>query len=809
MEFVNYILLAIRSLAAKGRSNGIKILALGLGLAVSLVLLTKVCFEQTYDNFYDGADRIAYLREVVVQNGSEMTYGQTPGGIARRMKEFFPQVEMSTRCTSFASDTKLTLKETQQKATVGWAYMADSCFFQVLDRKCLAGNLVESMDVKGNAVVSATMALRMSKSRNPQQAAEEAIGKVFTLETKENVEFTITGVFEDYPANASVRPDVVVSLASIGMMMYDGSDGILGNDRYKSFVKLINRESIGVINTDMNKFVENYLPVKELKEVGFEINLRAYPYDNFHNEDQSSRNMMLVLALVAVALLITSILNYLLIVLSTTVNRSREMALRKCLGSDTTDMYAMMAAESLVHTVLAAALAIILIVACGGVVEQLSGTAVTDLFAGMPLAIALVVVVIVFLINAIVPAAMYNRIPVATVFRNFVAGKRIWKRVLLSVEFSAVSFLGVLLTIISLQYSKVTNTDLGFECEQTAFVNIDGLQDSQKKTLVNEIRALAEVADATLCSSQPFEGYSGNNLFRPNDESQQFNISDAYYSDGRWMDVLGIKIVRGRGFTEGMQPDQEVIIDTDCEERLKLQTGWDDVIGKEIVVTEHSTSASPLVIRGVMERVTQTLYHDEDFPRQRPMVAFYQNPDQSCRMFRYIIIKYHNLSAEAIAKTNELMKGIVHDRELETIAFKNERLVDFKGTLNIRNSILVGGIVTLLIAIIGLIGYTIDEAKRRSKEIAIRRVSGALFSEIRSMFIKDIMMIAVPSAIVGCAFAGVAASRWQEQFILKAGLPWWVFVLTFVFTIALVGIISDLYVNKIAKSNPAESLKTE
>ena len=88
-------------------------------------------------------------------------------------------------------------------------------------------------------------------------------------------------------------------------------------------------------------------------------------------------------------------------------------------------------------------------------------------------------------------------------------------------------------------------------------------------------------------------------------------------------------------------------------------------------------------------------------------------------------------------------------------------------------------------------------------------MNGAQFSEIRGMFLRDIMMIAVPSAILGCVISGFAASRWEQQFLVKAGLPWWAFTVTFIATMVIVAVISDIYVLKIANSNPSESLKTE
>jgi len=101
MTLSTYITLALKTLPAKGRRNGIKILTLSLGLAVGLVLASKVCFEQTYDDFHTAASRIVYLTEMVEQNGEYGSFPQTSGGIAPLMKEHYPEVEEATRMTFF------------------------------------------------------------------------------------------------------------------------------------------------------------------------------------------------------------------------------------------------------------------------------------------------------------------------------------------------------------------------------------------------------------------------------------------------------------------------------------------------------------------------------------------------------------------------------------------------------------------------------------------------------------------------------------------------------------------------------------
>ena len=167
------------------------------------------------------------------------------------------------------------------------------------------------------------------------------------------------------------------------------------------------------------------------------------------------------------------------------------------------------------------------------------------------------------------------------------------------------------------------------------------------------------------------------------------------------------------------------------------------------------------------------------------------------------------MSPEELQKTDELTGKILDGQWYRVITCNELAASNFVDTLNTRNSILAGGIVTLFIALIGLIGYTIDEVRRRSKEIAVRRVNGAQFSQIRSMFLRDVMAVALPSVAVGAVLAYIVAGRWEQNFSLQAGLPWWIFVGSIAAVLAIVAIISDIYVIRTAGTNPADSIKTE
>ena len=195
----------------------------------------------------------------------------------------------------------------------------------------------------------------------------------------------------------------------------------------------------------------------------------------------------------------------------------------------------------------------------------------------------------------------------------------------------------------------------------------------------------------------------------------------------------------------------------------------------------------------------------------RPKMIFYCNPDKPMTPYHYPFqyVRFHKLTSETYFRAHELVQRMLPGQATYTIPFVTAMEAEFKDTLETRSSILVGNIITLLTAILGLIGYTIDEIKRRAKEIAVRRVNGALFGQIRDLFRADTLRIAVPSAIIGCLAGSFVALRWEQNFTMQVGLPWWLLLAAAAFTIGTVVLVTDILVTKTANTNPVESIKTE
>ncbi len=156
------IVMAFRSLFKKGRSNGIKILSLGVGLAVGLVLISKVLFEFTYDDFFPDADRIYKINSNYQRSGdvSETVWGGVSGAVAPGMRDEIPEVEMATRYTPFG-DYKF--KTTDNKRYKGVFVMADTCFFDVFPLPVLTGDVKDVLSRPLYVLVSEKIAKKYGR----------------------------------------------------------------------------------------------------------------------------------------------------------------------------------------------------------------------------------------------------------------------------------------------------------------------------------------------------------------------------------------------------------------------------------------------------------------------------------------------------------------------------------------------------------------------------------------------------------------------------------------------------------------------
>nr|WP_290091520.1 ABC transporter permease [Parabacteroides goldsteinii] len=674
--------------------------------------------------------------------------------------------------------------------------LTDTSFFDVFPRPILIGDPKDVLARPNYVMISRSLAEKMG-------GVESAVGKTFVRDVNRNSVQTIGGVFEDIPENSHLQYDMLGSLAGYSVQ---STTNWVGNDRYVAYVKLLPGTTPESLAPSIRRMQERNQDLEGLKKAGVDLFYTISPLQDIHNNNEDVKDMNAMLLFLATILIVIAVLNYILVVISTLIGRTKEVAVHKCYGASGKDILGMILSESLLHLLLALLLGAFLILVFRGKVEDLLSASLSALFTLPTVTLLAGICLVVFGVTCLVPTWLFLRIPVASAFRSVKESKRYWKLCLLFVQFVATAYLVALLITISRQYDKMITSDPGYAYENLIYCNTTGVGAQERERAIDELRRLPQV-DQVGCSTElPFYYASGNNVSLPGEDRELFNIADMYFVSDNYFKIMEIPVVEGKAFQPGEANDDKVMVSRKFVDLMEKTAGWTgSPLDKGVMITEHSNGTKVFTISGVYE----------DFrigslkgPDTRASVLFYNTPD-SYNPAKIILIKMHTMSSENLAQINEILAGAMPDKVVEASVYKMDILNQYQDDRDFRDSIMISGLVTLIIALIGLLGYTADETNRRGREIAIRKVNGATAIDILRMISKDISYIAIPALAIGAAIAYVSASGWLEKFAERIHLSAFIFIgaALFVYVIIIGCVLFRAW--RTADENPVESLKAD
>ena len=794
---MNNIINALKNLPRRGQHNFVKILCLALGLAISSVIIAEIYFEQTYDTYFPGWERTYMISEVGTNQDETLKFNQTSGATAQGVKQYAPMVEAATRTDFFHNDAQCKMED--QNVVSANIIMADSCFFDIFPQKILVGNAKQILSQPLSCLIDSETAAKIGGN---------VVGKHFTLPNYPGTTFTIYGVFEEFPWGSSLHNiQMILSMPSTPYVYsYDGRDQWVGNDRYSSYIRLAKGHDAKELKPYVNKMREDHFPLKEMKNMGLELNYDFTVLSDVYTQDPYIKKMGWIMSIVAFVLLFTSVMNYLLIIVGNLVGRSREMAVRKCYGAKPKNIHAIIFSEALVHVGLAVVLAIVLVFLCKGTIENFLSAPISTLVFNRGSWILVAICILVLLIGGLVPGWLYNKIPVAIAFRGYNENRNRWKLALLGIQFVISGLLFSLLYIVNGQYHMMLGIDLGYDYDNVAIVSIDASNADQRQQCMAEIRRMPNVKDCCSTYSVPLNAYNrgGNMVGIPGDDNNTINIMEMSGVDDNYFKMMNIPIVQGSFFTDRSDSCRQVIIDERCAEKLIKTWHWKDgVVGKQITCTGHDENV--FTVCGVCKNVRWgDVRTSGDMMNGFPLLYFY-----SLKRCYYILVKFNELKDESLAELQTKVQSLYPNNKVIVKSYASELANQYASQLNFRNGILVAGIVTMIIALFGLVGYTSDEVNRRRKEIAIRKVNGAKVKDILRIFLKDIMKIALPCIIVGDIGAWLIARQWLMSFSEKITITPLLFICVTILLLVIIALSVIINCYKVANSNPVKYLKDE
>lgn len=798
---MNFYKQAIRRMFRKGEHTGSRIISLMAGLAFGILILSEVFYYYSYDGFYPDANRIYVVNENFRMDKSSdklTTYPRVSGAIAPGLKAEVPGIVAASRLNSIGSSVFYT---DDLKSYTAEFSLADEFLFDVLPRPVLIGNPREILRSPMSCMISRKIA---------EEIGGNVIGRMIVLKEYPGKKLTIAGVFESLPENTNYKYDILISMVSTSQFTWDGTQNWLGNDRYYACVKLspgVKPESLAPAVRKMQEKNQDIIKLEQ-EQQGMILKYSFTPIKKLHAGDVE--DMIIILSSIAFAVLFVSVMNYILLTLSTLINKSKTSVIHKTFGAGNGDLYRLIFSDTSLLFVISLLGALLLILGLRPFAEAQLGHSLASLINRNVIIPLLLLMCFLVILISYLTGRFYSSIPVAAAFSEFRQKKSIWKRILLSFQFAGSAFILAVLIVVSLQYDKMWNADHGYTTKGIYFGSSSGMDGNKISTVLSELRAMPEVEMVALGTSFPMEGASGNNVLSPDGSKEMFNLADFYWIDDNYLKLMGIPVLKGQNFSAESDLN-DVVISRKCSEMLMLNNGWTDgVTGKQITVTEHGTST----IKGVYSDFVINSISDPD---QRPSIFYFmseskfeqreiKNPAASFNIF----VKLHEGAQAGMRKKIIDVFNIALPYKDATIkSLEDEQVKMYLPERGFRNAMMAGNIIILLITALGLLGYTTNEAVRRSKELAVRRISGAGMSDILSMFNRDLIYVALPSIAAGLIAAWFTADKWMMNFAWKIPLHWGLFLFCCLIILSLITLLASLNYIRIANKNPVEALRYE
>ncbi|MDE7369955.1 MAG: ABC transporter permease [Muribaculaceae bacterium] len=773
------------------RRNIIKILCLSIGLSIGLLLVARVYFDKSYDTFSKDADRTYVLNEIFDKEGKYSAHPTLSGGYIPAFAKDIPQIEVATRFFS-ASNNDLILLPDGQKLRTESTNLTDENIFDLFNVPVTGGNPKEILTTENQCIIPRSLA---------EKIGCEVIGSTFILPGwDEKKKITIGGIYEDFPLNSTIPKGIYYSMSTFPGTT-QGKDGFEGNDVYRSYIRLIPGVTFQDIKPAIREIINRN--ASEIMLTTFHYDIDGQKISGVYAAQDSIKTMDLMLTLLAIILLLGSSLNFLLIVIGQVDKRGKEMSVRKCYGTSNLKIFGRVMRESLFYLVVSAFIGILTVFCFPSLCNRLLGYTPDQLFTtGNVWIVVLEVCLVLLILTGVIPAWIYCRTPVASAFRGNVKGRRGWKMALLSIQFFSAGVLLCLLVLVGRQYHMLMTVDNGYDSKNIAYAYMRGTKYSGRSEFVSELKNLSFVENVSTARSSLGDGLSGNLVWINGDAENVINVGDNYDVNANFFEMMGIEFIQGETFNVNADSTiNQVVVEKSFVDVLKKLSGKDEefIVGKTFRMSEHGLNE--YTICGVINDIRRGGLTSLD---DRAGVWF-----PSSRSYHNIYIKLTEITPENIRALQDVVDRMFPSSEIEVTTLQSELDAKIIPIKNFATSVMIAGVAILFIALIGLIGYTGDEVQRRSKEIAIRKVSGTSARQIISLFLRNTLVIAIPSMIVGGAVAMIAGRKWLSQFAEQVPISPLSMILCLVVLLLIISAVTVYNTLGVASSNPVNHLRNE
>jgi len=805
----NYLIISLRNFLRNGNYSAINILGLSIGISSCIIIFLVISNELSFDRFHSQYQNI-YRVVGEAGSGSGVEYGSTtPYPFTKAFRNDFPDVPLITQIHSAEG---VLIKIGTEKQEIESVLFADSLFFDVFDFVVLSGNPRKDLSEPGKVFLTKSLADKILKD------GEENT----TIKLENKLELEVAGIIQDPPPNSHISMSMVVSMPSLtseylGFPMDHWSVRISGYN----YLVLPDNVSSQAVEERLKNFVKKYHKEDDAKRTTYHLQgLKSIHFDKTYTENpgtvtNADLDDLIVMGVLGVFILSIACVNFINLATALAIKKSKEIGIRKTLGAQRGQLAFYFLGETFLLTIISVIISLCVV---EWLLRWLNGFLEVSLQLNLlsdPFLIFFIFALIVLTtaLAGFYPAIVLSGYNPLAVLKNKITAQgssgAAVRKVLVVFQFAIAQILIMGTLIIAGQMEYFKRKPLGFE--KDAVINVP--LPENKKELIESLRTRLETNAAiksvsfSLGAPTAYNNITTNYFLSEKGSDELYNVAmkpaDRFYKD-----TYGIKIIAGRWFTES--EERAITESTDVKkatfayiinEAGARQLGFSnpaDIVGKNITTGIFDINTEVI---GVVADFHTTSLHEEiasvilmNLPQFYYDVGIKVNPENLTKTIAFIernwldLFPEYNFEYEFM--DDHLAKLYEHDDRTFTL---------FK----------VFACISIFIGCLGLYGLISFMASQKLKEVGIRKVLGASVSSIMMLFSKEFIKLIVIAFFIASPLAYYFMSEWLEGFAYRISIPWTVYVTGITSTLIIALLTVSYRSAQAARSNPADTLRTE
>lgn len=799
---------AIRAIGRNKFHAFLNIIGLAIGLTCTLFIVLYLSDELSFDKHHKNYSRIYRLESDFSIAGRHDQFANTAFPLGPALKLEYPEIESFVRL--FSPGDNFIIHYEDKSFSDRRIYFSDSTIFDIFSHEFVAGSPSNALTEPNSMVLTESLAKKIF-------GKEDAMNKM--VRSQDDQSYMITGIIKDLPPNSHLKFNGLLSMATVAKIVGFEEFNNLEPGRFwnvNPYTYLLLSEGTG-----MESIVEKYEPFNEkyIAPVGNQINATFTPMwtrlDQIHfrahlEGDQPTGNKayIYIFSSVALFILILAIINYMNMATARSERRARETGIRKVAGAYRNQLIRQFLSESVLVALMAMMIGLLLSAILLPNFNVLAGKAFTlpQLFSADILMAVLLITLAAGLLAGVYPAFYLSSFQPVTVLKGTVQGgknKGLLRKLLVTFQFIISIVMIIATLVVTDQLRFLQNKELGYDKNNVLVAEIQDTAFIRKIPAFREaLLSHPEILAVATSTSVPGNIQSIQLMRVEQDEQMTEYALSLFLADYDFSDLIGFELIEGRQFDRNMGTDlnEAVLINETAARKL----GWgNDALGKKIDfgVRLDGTAARNTKVIGVIKDFHFASLHNEIEP-----IAIFLS-DRPRNMLSIRIAEGSENRALSIISEQWTNYGVNHPLNYQ---FLEERLLEsYDAESHTSRIFTVFAVLSIFIALMGLLGLSSYLTERRTKEIGIRKVHGASVASILSLLYREFAFLLFVAFAIATPVAWWMLSEWLQGFAFHTNVKALSIGLALIITVALTWVTISFHSYKAATSNPVDSVKYE